>query len=127
MQSSDHQDLGAPPRVCRWVNQSTALQHFARYDGPTQSQQHIKPLHWYVACRLVLEGGFHPDELKPRPPFTVTRRRGQYLIHFDPGAATGGEATVLGGLKTKNVDVVISSRQPGVWSGHQTPQLSIPM
>lgn len=108
MQSSNHQDFAATPRVCRWVNQSTALQHFSRYDGPTQSQQHIKPLHWYVACRLVLEGGFHPDELKPRPPFTVTKRRGQHLIHFDPGAATGGEATVLGGLKTKNVDVVIN-------------------
>ena len=108
MQSSDQQDLATAPRVCQWVSQSTALQHFARYDGPTQSQQHIKPLHWYVACRLVLEGGFHPDELKPRPPFTVTKRRGQYLIHFDPGAATGGEATVLGGLKTKNVDVVIN-------------------
>ena len=95
-------------RVCQWVNQADALEHFVRYDGPTQSQQHIKPLHWYVACRLVLEGGFHPDELKPRPPFTVIRRRGQDLLLFDPGAATGGEATVLGGLKTKNVDVVIS-------------------
>ena len=66
---------------------------------------YIKPLHWYVTCRLVLEGGFHPDELKPRPPFTVTRRRGQSLVHFDPSAATGGEATILGGLKTKNVDI----------------------
>ena len=95
-------------KMGQWVNQSTALKHFARYDGPTQSQQHIKPLHWYVACRLVLEGGFHPDELKPRPPFMVTKRRGQYLLHFEPGAATGGEATVLGGLKTKNVDVVVN-------------------
>ena len=56
----------------------------------------------------MLEGGFHPDELKPRPPFTVTRRRGQHLICFDPATATGGEATVLGGLKTKNVDVVVN-------------------
>lgn len=108
MPSSSDQRAGRTPRVCRWVNRADALEHFVRYDGPTQSQQHIKPLHWYVACRLVLEGGFHPDELKPRPPFTVARRRGQYLLHFDPGAATGGEATVLGGLKTKNVDVVIS-------------------
>ena len=90
------------------MNQSSALKHFASYDGSTQSQQHIKPLHWYVTCRLVLEGGFHPDELKPRPPFTVTKRRGQHLIHFDPATATGGEATVLGGLKTKNVDVVVN-------------------
>ena len=96
MPSSSEKDPTLAPRVCQWVNQSTALKHFARYDGPTQSQQHIKPLHWYVACRLVLEGGFHPDELKPRPPFTVTRRRGQYLLDFEPGAATGGEATVRG-------------------------------
>ena len=96
------------PRECQWVNRAEALEHFAVYDGPTQSQQHIKPLHWYVTCRLVLEGGFHPDELKPRPPFTVTRRRGERLIHYDPGAATGGEATILGGLKTKNVDVVVN-------------------
>ena len=108
MPSNRKEGTARTPRVCRWVNQADALKHFVRYDGPTQSQQHIKPLHWYVACRLVLEGGFHPDELKPRPPFTVAKRRGQDLLHFDPGAATGGEATVLGGLKTKNVDVVIS-------------------
>ena len=108
MPSSSDQRTTATPRVCQWINQADALEHFVRYDGPTQSQQHIKPLHWYVACRLILEGGFHPDEIKPRPPFTVTRRRGQHLLHFDPGVATGGEATVLGGLKTKNVDVVIS-------------------
>ena len=107
MPSGSDQRTAATPCVCQWVNQADALEHFVLHDGPTQSQQHIKPLHWYVACRLVLEGGFHPDELKPRPPFTVTRRRGQYFLRFDPGAATGSEATVLGGLKTKNVDVVI--------------------
>ena len=108
MPSNSDQRTAPTSRVCQWVNQADALEHFVRYDGPTQSQQHIKPLHWYVACRLILEGGFHPDEIKPRPPFTVTRRRGQHVLRFDPDAATGGEATVLGGLKTKNVDVVIS-------------------
>ena len=108
MPSTSDRQSTATPRTCQWVNQSSALKHFASNDGPTRSQQHIKPLHWYVTCRLVLEGGFHPDELKPRPPFTVTRRRGQHLIHFDPATATGGEATILGGLKTKNVDVVIN-------------------
>ncbi len=98
---------------CQWVSQGQAFRHFAVYDGRTQSQQHIKPLHWYVTCRLVLEGGFHPDELKPRPPFRVTRRRRQNLIHFDPSTATGGEATVFGGLKTKKVDVVVTKPQLG--------------
>ena len=50
-------------RVCQWIGQGDALRHFATYSGSTQSQQHIKPLHWYVACRLVLEGGFRPEEI----------------------------------------------------------------
>lgn len=100
-------------RRCQWVGQGDALRHFAVYDGRTQSQQHIKPLHWYVTCRLVLEGGFHPDDLTPRPPFSVTRRRNENLIHFDSSGATGGEATVFGGLKTKKVDVVVTKPQLG--------------
>lgn len=94
--------------VCRWINLHEALHHFGTYAGATQSQQHIKPLHWYVACRLVLEGGFHPDDIAPRPPFRVERKGGRYLLHFDPSMATGGERTILGGLKTKNVDVVVT-------------------
>ena len=95
-------------RTCRWVNRDDALHHFASYDGRTQSQQHIKPLHWYVACRLVLEGGFHPDELKPRPPFRVVKRGRRHAIEFDEASATGTEATILGGLKTKSVDIVVT-------------------
>lgn len=101
-------------RKCQWVNRFHALRHFAVYDGPTQSQQHIKPLHWYVTCRLALEGGFLPEEIKPRPPFRVTTRgSGGRLLHYDPERATGGEATVLGGLKTKNVDVVVNKEGIG--------------
>ncbi|CAH2770263.1 MAG: hypothetical protein CBARDCOR_0402 [uncultured Caballeronia sp.] len=77
-------------------------------DGKTQSQQHIKPLHWYVACRLVLEGSFHPDDIMPRPPFSVVTRSGRSYLHFDPALATGSERTILGDLKTKNVDVVVT-------------------
>lgn len=95
-------------RVCEWISLQHAFRHFATYDGPTQSQQHIKPLHWYVACRLVLEGGFLPTDITPRPPFRVERRKTELLLHHDPAMATGGERTVLGGLKTKNVDVVIA-------------------
>ena len=76
MPSSSNQWAAGTARVCQWVDRADALERFVRYEGTTQSQQHIKPLHWYVACRLVLEGGFHPDEVKPRPPFTVTKRRG---------------------------------------------------
>ena len=99
-------------RNCQWVNWHEALHHFATYPGATQSQQHIKPLHWSIACRLVLEGGFHPDEVTPHPPFSVSARGTQRLLAFDPTVATGTEQTVLGGLKTKNVDVVVT--KPGI-------------
>src|SRR5258708_9935865 len=92
---------------CRWIDQKTALTIFATYAGATQSQAHIKPLHWYVACRLVVEGGFLPEEITPRPPFRAQRRRGWHLS-YDQAVAEGGERTVLGGLKTKNVDVVVT-------------------
>lgn len=95
-------------KTCQWLNLTEAMWHFATYTGRTQSQEHIKPLHWYVACRLVVEGGFDPDEITPRPPFQVLRRGGKYLLVFDPTKANGGERTVLGGLKTKNVDVVVT-------------------
>ncbi|MFK8250214.1 hypothetical protein [Ancylobacter terrae] len=100
------------PKTCQWTSQRDALAHFASYEGATQSQQHIKPLHWYVACRLVIEGGFRPEEITPRPPFRVTKRQGKWHLAYDPALAEGGEATVLGGLKTKNVDVVVN--KPGL-------------
>lgn len=100
-------------RTCQWVNRDDALRHFATYGGRTQSQQHIKPLHWYVACRLVLQGGFHPDEIKPRPPFRVVTKRRRHLLEFDETCATGVEATILGGLKTKSVDIVVSKEGLG--------------
>ena len=79
-------------------------QHFATFAGPTQSQQHIRPLHEYVTARLVLEGGFAPDELRPHPPLRVVP--GTNRLVYAPDQATSAEATILGGLKTKNVDIV---------------------
>ncbi len=37
----------------------------------TQSSRHIKPLHGYIASRLVIEGGFDPTHIIPRPPFRI--------------------------------------------------------
>ena len=81
-----------------------AFRHFATFAGPTQSQQHIRPLHEYVTARLVLEGGFVPDELRPHPPLRVVP--GTNRLVYAPDQATSAEATILGGLKTKNVDIV---------------------
>ena len=94
--------------ACEWISLRAALAHFVTFRGSTQSQRHIKPLHWYVACRLVVEGGFEPDDIVPRPPFRVERKGGRAALVHDPSRGGAGERTVYGGLKTKNVDVVVT-------------------
>jgi hypothetical protein len=49
MPAGPERPISTESRVCQWVNLRQALRHFATYSSPTQSQQHIKPLHWYVA------------------------------------------------------------------------------
>jgi len=101
---------------CRWIGFSEALEAFVSVHGKSQSQDHIRPLHWYVASRMVVEGGFHPDEVVPHPPFVVgpvRRSTGAATLIYDPDSASGGELTVLGGLKTKDVDVVVTKPSVG--------------
>ena len=64
MPSDNDRQTTRAPRTCQWVNLSRALEHFAAYDEPTQSQQHIRPLHWYVTCRLVLESERTPVDTR---------------------------------------------------------------
>lgn len=82
-----------------------------------QSQEHIKPLHWHIACRLVIEGGFRPEAIVPAPPLRIettgSGRNRKHRLVSDPQAAKPGEQTVLGGLKTKSVDVVVATRETG--------------
>ena len=99
-------------KVCHWCGTEETFRHLATSDQPTQSQNVVKPIHWYIACRLVIEGGFLPQEIKPRPPFRAVKKGRRWLLNFDEGEAGGGEATVLGGLKTKDVDVVVE--KPGI-------------
>ena len=111
---ADNRRAGAAfGNTCTWISRQDALRHFATFSGKTQSQQHIKPLHWYVACRLVLEGGFRPDEITPRPPFEIRKTKGVFELAHNRDAGTGGERTILGGLKTKNVDVVVTKNGIG--------------
>jgi hypothetical protein len=70
-------------------------------------------LHWYVSCRLVVEGGFHPDELTPRPPFEVKSSGQRFVLEHVPESGCYGEQTILGGLKTKDVDVVVTKNGIG--------------
>lgn len=97
---------------CEWITLRDALRAFVLNASGTQGQGHIRPLHYYVACRLVVEGGFQPDDITPRPPFIVTKQRGKTVLVHDPASAGAGERTVLGGLKTKDVDVVVT--KPGI-------------
>lgn len=101
--------MASSPAVCEWVTSQQALEAFVLNATGTQGQGHIRPLHYYVACRLVLEGGFLPGDITPHPPFVVHQRPGgRNVLEYDASAAGGGERTVLGGLKTKAVDVVVA-------------------
>ena len=77
-----------------------------------QSQGHIKPLHQHLAVRLVIEGGFLPEEVSPHPPLRVEKLKGKDALVFDASVENEREETVLGGLKSKDVDVVVA--KPGV-------------
>ena len=97
-----------PVATCQWISLREALTAFVRCEAGTQSARHIKPLHWYVACRLVIEGGFRPDDITPRPPFTVRFQNQRWILEHDSNSGGSGERTILGGLKTKAVDVVVT-------------------
>ena len=100
----------AKSESCQWLTFREAARAFAIHTGGTQSGRHIKPLHWYVACRLVVEGGFNPEDITPHPPFVVSRRG---VLSFDAAIGGTGEEIILGGLKTKNVDVVVTKPKIG--------------
>jgi hypothetical protein len=108
-----------PDSPCQWISETGAFKEFATHAGKTQSARHIKPLHWYIACRLVIEGGFHPDSITPRPPFKVDivrskkSKKNRYILSYDPTLGLSGEQVILGGLKTKNVDVVVNLHHIG--------------
>ncbi|MFO0790334.1 MAG: hypothetical protein U0805_12845 [Pirellulales bacterium] len=93
-----------------------ALRAFVEAEA-TQSQLHIRPLHRHIVERLVIEGGFRPDDISPHPPLRIEVGGGgrdvRHRLVYDESAACTGEQTVLGGLKTKDVDVVISQRHIG--------------
>jgi hypothetical protein len=89
-----------------------ALRQFATATV-TQSQDHIRPIHRHLAFRLVCEGGFLPDELTPHPPLRASRQGQRWLLEFAPEAETSEELTVFGGMKTKQIDVVVTKPTVG--------------
>ncbi|MCA9290620.1 MAG: hypothetical protein KDA25_05800 [Phycisphaerales bacterium] len=99
--------MAKKPARCEWTTLRQALAAFARNATGHQGQGHIRPLHWYVASRLVIEGGFLPEDVTPRPPLVARRQGHRIRLAFDVDRAGSGERVVLGGLKTKNVDVTV--------------------
>lgn len=74
----------------------------------TQDQGHIKPLHKYLSLRLVIEGGFQPEELSPRPPLVSNKVGNRHFLSIDSSFENSSERTIVGGVKSKNVDIVIN-------------------
>ena len=75
---------------------------------PVQSGDLVNSLRWYVASRLVIEGGFDPDWIRPRPPITVDRGRDGLFLSHDQDAARPDRQTVPGGLKEARPDVTVA-------------------
>ncbi|MGA3056318.1 MAG: hypothetical protein ABSD63_19080 [Candidatus Korobacteraceae bacterium] len=74
----------------------------------TQSGQHIKPLHAHLSNRLVIEGGFLPEWLRPCPPMKSLRAsKDQCTLMYSKEAENPSEQAVLGGMKYKNLDVTV--------------------
>ena len=100
--------MARQPATCEWISLHDALRAFVLCEIGHQGAGHIRPLHWYVACRLVIEGGFRPEDITPRPPFDIRAHNRRWILEHDPGLGGSGERTLLGGLKTKAVDVVVT-------------------
>lgn len=79
----------------------------------TQSAEHIKPFHSYFSLRLVLEGGFLPEEVIPRPPLSPRYWDGSWSLTFDSDTSDSRELVVLGGMKSKRIDVVVKKEGIG--------------
>lgn len=83
----------------------------------TQSGEHIKPIHAYCAARLVLEGGFPPEWVSPRPPLVSDRiNNAVHGLGYSETARSTVERRILGGIKYKNVDVaaVVNGLGPAI-------------
>jgi len=66
-----------------------------------------------VALRLVVEGGFWPDEITPHPPVKARKIREGWSLEYAPELETTSESTVFGGMKTKQIDVVVAKNGVG--------------
>lgn len=104
------------PPLPKLLHLADALREFVTVLG-TQSQQHIRPIHRSLSLRLALEGGFRPEEIVPRPPLRLEVSNGRNYLHFDLKVEGAKEMTILGGLKSKALDVVVARSGAGPMVG----------
>jgi hypothetical protein len=72
----------------------------------TQSGQHIKPFHAHCSNRLVIEGGFLPEWVRPCPPLaSKPGANNRYSLSYSKACEDSSEHSVLGGMKYKSIDV----------------------
>lgn len=98
------------------IDPDVSLSHAAHpflHSTSTESGEHIRPLHRYLAMRLVIEGGFLPADIAPTPPLRADLRAGSYYLSFDATAEDKTERVVLGALKSKRIDVVVAKEGIG--------------
>ncbi len=79
----------------------------------TESGEHIKPLHQYLATRLAIEGGFLPEDISPTPPLKSEIRSGSWYLSFSSTTEDSKEQVVLGALKSKRIDIVVAKERIG--------------
>jgi hypothetical protein len=100
--------------MIEYLDIQNILKAYCDPDANIQSQEHIKPFHYYSAIRLVLEGGFEPESILPHPPFASDKQTlEKYFLRHSPEKASKSEATVLGGLRTKQIDLTVRNAEAG--------------
>jgi hypothetical protein len=63
--------------------------------------------------RFVIEGGFDPTSVMPRPPLAGTIKEGRRWLSFEPHGVEEKEQVVLGALKSKRIDLVLAKEGIG--------------
>jgi hypothetical protein len=58
--------------------------------------------------RFVIEGGFDPASIMPRPPLAGAFRDGKWWLSFESSRVDEKEQVVLGALKSKRIDLVVA-------------------
>ena len=103
-----------PPPVLKYLDSAKGQQAREAYKCRNRNPWYSVPDVRVPGFFLTYMSGVAPNlELEPRPPLRVDDAGDQPQIVYDPSETTRSEATILGGLKTKNVDIVVTKNGIG--------------